>query len=320
MKITHAATLLLASAFLLGSANAQDYPSRPVKVIVPYSPGSTLDAVVRFVSQQFQAKTGQPAVVEYKPGAGAIIGAQAVLAEPRDGHTLYTPGASVATWKIFNKEATVDLRRDFTPVTPFYTVGYMVVTNASVPAKTLQEFIAYAKANPRKLNYGQSNGAFMLSMELLMRMTGMELVQVPYKAGADAKRGLLGNEVQVILDNDAFHVQMMKEGKERILAVTSPQRIPNIPDIPTVQEAGVRDYLAGSWTGVFVAAGTPAPVVNRIYGVVRGAIESEEYRALLGKIGFGNQPGGTPPADWAKQIDAETRAYEDVATRLGLLK
>jgi len=298
---------------------AQEYPSRPVKFLIPYLPGSTLDAVVRIVSRHFQERTRQPAVVEYKPGAGAVVGAQAVLNDPRDGHTVFTPGPTVATWKIFNKEATVDLKREFIPVTSFYSVSYMVVTNSEVPVRTLGEFMALAKASPRKLNYGTSGGAMMLNMERLSRLAGAELVQVPYKAGADMKVGLMNNQVQLVLDNDAFHIAQSRAGKERILAVTGRQRIANIPDVPTVEEAGVRGYTAGSWTGAFVAAGTPDATVRRIYALLREAIDSTEYRDLLQKVGIGNVAGGQPPTEWAKELDTEMRAYEETAGRLGFV-
>src|SRR5262249_28588028 len=154
-------TALLAASFLAGfllvapAARAQAYPAKPVKVILPYTPGGGIfEALVRVYMRSAQAKNGQPYVIDYKPGAGGLVGAKAALAEARDGYTLYTASLSVTTWKIFDKSVTVDVRRDFTPVTAFYLTPWMIVTNGQVPARTLAEFIAYAKANPGKLNYG----------------------------------------------------------------------------------------------------------------------------------------------------------------------
>lgn len=299
---------------------AQDWPARAVKVIIPLPPGGSIDPLVRVVSRRLQQRSGQAFVIENRPGGASLIGAQAVLREPRDGYTLFAPGSSVATWRIFNKDAPVDLIKDFHPVTRLNTSSFAVVTHVAVPAKTLHEFIAYAKSNPAKMNYGSaSGGIIMLSTEWFKQLAGINVVHVMYKGAADMRPALLENHIQLLFDNADFHSQQAKLGKVRILAVTTEKRNSMLPEVPTVAELGFPGFVAGSWTGVFVGSGTPREVIAKIYSTFAEAMNTDEYRDLLQKLGGGGYgPGGETPAEFERLLEAEMKTWEKVVRTAGI--
>ena len=254
-----------------GTAYAQDYPTKPVRMIVPFAPGGASDVVARILSPGLIKELGQQLVVDNRGGASGNIGVEVAARAPADGYTLLLGniGTMAINPGLFPKFP-INPVRDFIAVTEVVDVPTALVVHPSVPVKSVKEFIEYAKARPGKLNFGTagpgSNGR--LEMELFMRAAGIDLVQVPYKGGAGAAAiGLLGGEVHCAFLTLASVMPHVKAGKMKVLAVAAPHRIVTLPDVPNFPEIGYKNMKSGSWQGAYVPAGTPTPIVNKLYTV-----------------------------------------------------
>lgn len=256
-----------AAACLPLSASAEDFPSRPITIIVPFSAGGTTDILARVVGQALGAELGQSVVVDNRPGAGGNVGASIAAKSPADGYKLFmgTVGTHAINASLY-KTLPFDPIKDFAPLTRVANVPNLLVANPAQPFKTVPELIAYAKANPGKLNFGSSGSgtSIHLSGELFKTMTGIDMVHVPYKGSAPAVNDLLGNQIAIMFDNMPSAIPHVRAGKLRAIAVTTAKRSPELPDVPTVAEAGVPGFEATSWFGLFAPAGTPAPIVTRL--------------------------------------------------------
>lgn len=266
----------LALCAVTGKAIAQGkYPDRPITLIVPSAPGGTTDFTARLVTEQLTASLGQPVVVENKAGAAGNIGNQTVARAKPDGYTLLVAysGYQVGNPHLF-KKAGWDPIKDFAPVAMMTRAPQMVVTRMGLPFNTLQDLIAYAKANPGKLNYASSgNGSIQhIAGEMLQQQTGTTLTHVPYKGAGPAVQDLLGGNVDVFITTPASVVSQIKAGKLRALAVTSEARLTSLPDVPTVAEAGVPQFKLDSWFALYAPAGTPADVVQALNQAVNKAL------------------------------------------------
>ena len=273
---------------LAGPALAQDYPSRPVRWVSPWPPGGANDIFSRALAQKLQDAFGQPVVVDNRPGAAGAIGTEHVAKSPADGYVL-TLGSSPthAIAPSLNPALPYDPLRDFTAVTLVAVVPNVLVVNPALPAKSVRELVALAKAKPGSLNFGSAgNGTSQhLSAELFKVMAGVDMVHVPYKGTAPALADLLAGQVQLAFDNVPALLPHIQSGKLRALAVTPAARSQALPDLPTVAEAGLPGYDASVWFGVFVPAGTPRPVVNRLHGEIAKALAAPDLKARMASMG-----------------------------------
>ncbi len=301
---------------LAGTAHAADYPTKPIKWIVPYPPAGTTDVLARIVAQWLTEKLGQPVVVENRPGVGNNLGTEAVINAPPDGYTMLLVNPANGINATLYKDLKFNFIRDIAPVAGLVrTPNVMEVTN-SLPVKTVAEFIAYCKANPGKINMASSGSgtSVHLSGELFKSMTGCDMLHVPYKGAGPALVDLIGGQVHVIFDNLPSSAGHIKSGKLRALAVTSEQREPSLPGVPTVAET-VPGYEATAWFGVGMPKGTPRDIIERINAEVNRALADPKMRERLAELG-GRPIAGTPE-DFGKVIAAETAKWEKVVISSG---
>jgi tripartite-type tricarboxylate transporter receptor subunit TctC len=279
-----------------GLAAAQDYPSKPVKLVVPFPAGGSVDAVARILGQKLSLKLGQQFVIENRPGAGGNIGSDFVAKAPRDGYTLLLAGVSShAINPSLYAQLPYDAVKDFTSICLVYSLPNVLVVNPSIQAKSVQELVALAKAKPASLTFASSgNGTTLhLSGELFKRMAGVDIVHVPYKGNAPAVTDLIGGQVNLMFDNINNSLPHIKSGKLRALAVTGSIRSKVLPEIPTLAESGFRGFSILSWGGVFGPAGLPRPVVDRLNTAINDALRDKQLRELLASEGIEVQ-GDTP--------------------------
>lgn len=311
--------LALAAGALLalaGPAHAADYPTKPIKWIVPYPPAGTTDVLARIVAQWLTEKLGQPVVVENRPGVGNNLGTEAVVNAPPDGYTMLLVNPANGINATLYKDLKFNFIRDIAPVAGLVrTPNVMEVTN-SLPVKTVAEFIAYCKANPGKINMASSGSgtSVHLSGELFKSMTGCDMLHVPYKGAGPALVDLIGGQVHVIFDNLPSSAGHIKSGKLRALGVTSEQREPSLPGVPTVGET-VPGYEATAWFGVGMPKGTPREIIDKINAEVNRALADPKMRDRLAELG-GRPIAGTPE-DFGKVIAAETAKWEKVVISSG---
>ena len=268
-------------------APAQDYPARPVKIVVPFAAGGPADVYARFIAQRLQDAMGQPFVVEDRPGGGSVVGTDIVAKSAPDGYTLLLMSNTHTVNESLMPSKPFQLMRDFTPVAPLNYSDLVMVVNPAVPAKTLQEFIALAKAEPGKLNYASSGPGtpYHMAGELFKAMAGVDIVHVPYKESSGARTGVLGGQVEMMFDAVTVMNEHVKAGKVRALATSGVKRSNVMPDIPTLAEAGVPGYDAVIWLGLIAPKGTPPAIVNRLNAEVTKIVARPDVQAEWGKQG-----------------------------------
>ena len=311
--------LLAAIALVPLMALAQDYPTKPVRIIVPFAAGGVADLLPRMVGEKLSQKWGQPVVVENKVGAAGNIGmAEGARAAP-DGYTLtLAPTGNLTVNPSLFPNLPFDTARDFTPVTMLAQVANVLVVHPSVPAKNFRELVAYARANPDKLNFaspGDGSGAH-LAGELMKLEAGVDMVHVPYKGLAPAVNDLLGGQVQVMFAGISTVIQHVKSGKLTALAIASPKRSPQLPDVPTVAESGIAGFEVISWYGIVARAGTPPAVVQKIQRDMAEALAMEDVRGKLAAQGL--EPVGNTPEQFGSAIQGESRKWGDIVRRAGI--
>lgn len=313
---------VLATAILLCTsplaAHAQSWPGKPVRVIVPFPPGGTTDIVARSLGAELQRMWQQPVVIENRPGAGGNIGSELVAKSPNDGYTLLmgtvgTHAINAALFAQSGNKMPFDAVKDFVPITLAAGVPNVMVVNSKVPVNSVNEFIAYAKARPGQLNMASSgNGTSIhLTGELFKTMTGTYMVHLPYRGSAPAMTDLLAGNTNVMFDNLPSALPHIKSGRLKALAVTSRERSPALPDVPTIEEAtSLKGFDASSWFGLFAPAGTSRAIVDKIQADVAKALAVPEVRERF--VAQGAQPGGTTSDQFAAFIRAETDKWAKV--------
>ena len=304
------AVLLLAAAAI---AQAQPWPDRNTKFIVPFPAGGVLDVLTRNVAEPLQTASGKTVVVENLPGAAGNIGIQQVARAPGDGATvLFVPQGNITINATLLPNMPFKWERDFTPVTLLAYAHNVLVVHPSVPAKTVAEFIALAKAQPGKLNYASPGNGSSLHLigELLAREAKIEIVHVPYKGTTQAMQDLIGGQVQAMFGAVPTLLPAIKAGQVRALAVTTARRAEQLPDVPTLAEAGVKGIDVPSWYGVMMPAATPAPLVARVHAAMAAVVAQPAVRSKL--LAMGLVPVGNVPADFAAQIQRETAAWATI--------
>ena len=298
----------LALASVVGAAHAQAWPSKPVSLVVPFPAGGTTDVLARALAERLSPAIGQPVIVENKPGAGATIGADYVAKAKADGHTLLIGAVHHTIASSVYKKLPYDFQKGFEPVTVTMVPNVLVV-NARTPAKNVNELVALIKAKPAEASYG-SNGngtAQHLIGTQFQQQTGTRLQHIPYKGSGPLATDLLGGQILMSFDTITPVLPHIKAGKLRPLAVTTAKRSPALPDVPTLQEAGLKDFDIGTWFGVLAPVGTPKPVLDRLSAEATKIIQSPDFRKRMDDIGA--QPVGNSPAEMAAQIRSETDKF-----------
>lgn len=311
--------LLCAALFATGmSASAQQYPSRPVRLIVPQSAGGSTDVIARVVAQKMAEGLGQAVVVDNRPGAGSINGVEMVVHAAPDGHTLLAVAGSFTINPALHKKLPFDSIRDFTAVTQLATLPHILVVHPSVPVNSLKELIALARAKPGQLNYASSGIATSTHMaaELFMFMTQTSMVNVPYKGGAPAMVAMLGGQCQLNFATISTAIPHIRSSKLRALAVTSARRSIAAPEFPTIAEAGLPGYDHSSWVGLLAPARTPQAAVARVQDEAVKAAHAPEVKAVLAREGL--EATGTTPADFANFIKTDIAKWIKVAKAAGI--
>ncbi|WFU35706.1 tripartite tricarboxylate transporter substrate binding protein [Bradyrhizobium brasilense] len=263
-------------------ADAEDYPARPVRIIVPFGPGGPADVVARQIGSILQESLGQPFVVENRTGAGGVIGTLEVAKAPADGYTLLMMSNTQTANESLVPQRKYELMRDLMPIASLNTSDLVIVVHPAVQAKTLQEFIALAKAQPGKLNYASSGQGtpYHMAGELFKAMAGIDVVHVPYRNSGEARGGVIGGQVQMMIDAVPAMAPNVAENQVRALATTGKTRSTVLPNVPTVIEAGVSGYEATIWLGLMAPAGTPKPIVDKLNAAVNAAIRRPEVEKL----------------------------------------
>ena len=307
---------LMASGFARPAA-AQDYPARPIRMIAPFTPGSPVDVVARLLAQHLSTQIGQNVVLENKPGAGTTIGMKAAsLAEP-DGYTLLFQSSSFVVAPAMYKNLDFDPGKSFAPVANVAWGSWVTIVPPSLPVKTPQELIAYAKANPNKLNFGFGQGtAPQLVGEWFHKSNGLQIASVPYKGGANAVTDLLGGTIHVNIGTLATLLPLIRAGKVRAIGNWSAQRSPDLPEVPTMIESGFPGLSVGFWVGLWAPAGTPEAVIGKLNAATNAALGSAEMKATMHRLGFEGRPGS--PKDFASFIASEAPRWAEFVKASGV--
>ena len=322
LKLSRRRILRLSASFialptLARVARAQPYPARPVRIIVPVAPGGSTDIVARLVGQFLSERLGQPFVVENRPGAGGNIGTEAAVKSPADGYTLLLVNVANATNSVFYEKLAFNFRRDIAPVAGIDRQPYAVLVQPSFPAKSIPEFVDYAKAHPGKINMastGNGTGGH-LAGELFKMMTGVDMVHVPYRGSAPAMTDLIGGQVNVYFGSVGTSVEHIRAGRLRALAVTTIERSDAIPDVPTVREF-LSGYEASFWTGVGAPRDTPAEIVRKLNDEINTILANPKMRSRLTELG--SAPIAMSPVEFGKLFDEEAEKWGKVVKFAGI--
>ena len=317
MRFKLMGVLALALAFA-GGASAQQFPAKPVRMIVPFAPGGATDYMARAIAQKMSESIGQPVVVENKPGANAILGTDLVAKAAPDGHTLFLCAFGHATNPYLVAKLPYDTLKDLAPVTLLVTGPLMLIANPSLPANNVKELIAYLKANPDKLNYasGGIGSSQHFAAELMMNMTGTKMTHVAYKGTAPAYVDLLSGATALMFDNLVTALPQVKAGKLKALAVTPAQRASQAPEVPTMAEAGLAGYETGIWHGFLTTGGTPKATVERLNKEIVRAVNLPDVKDAF--IARGLLPVGNSPGEFDAFIRNEMAKWSKIIKEAGI--
>ncbi|HEY7687798.1 MAG TPA: tripartite tricarboxylate transporter substrate binding protein [Dongiaceae bacterium] len=300
------------AALFSALAAAQDYPSKPIRVIVGYSAGGGNDIIVRVMVPELSKGLGQPIVVENKPGAQSIIAAELAAKSAPDGYTLFMgPSGPMTINPATYSKLPYDPQRDFAPVSMICSFPLIVTVDPKLPVKSVKELIAYARANPGKANYASSAGIFQITTEMFKQRTGTQIEMIPYKGSGESVQAVAAGQVMMTIVDPPPATGPLKSGTIRGLAVTSPQRHPRWPDLPTMAEAGVPDMEVPVWTAFFAPARTPAAIVARLQKEVARVVQMPEVRERFDAMGL--KPEGSSSAELARVVAQDIKKWTAVA-------
>jgi tripartite-type tricarboxylate transporter receptor subunit TctC len=310
--------LLVLFLLLSGFAHAQGWPQRPVRFLVPFPPGGSTDVAARALADKVSAGLGQQVVVENRGGGGGAVGTAEVARAQPDGYTILFAANAITILHLAVKNLPYDTLRDFAAVTQVSTQPNAFAVHPSVPASNIRELVAYARANPGKLSYGHSGagGGQHLTGELLKKMAGIDMVGIPYKGGGQLIGDLLGGQIQVGIAGTTPLIPHHRSGKIRILGLTSLERFPPLPDIPTVVEAGYPGFESSQWLGLLAPRGTSAEVIRRLHAETVKALKLPDVSERLTKAGL--QPVGNAPEEFTRVIRDEIEQFSKLAKELGV--
>ena len=297
---------------------AQNYPTRTIRIIVPYAPGGSTDVVFRLLAPRLSEDLGQPVVVDNRPGGSSTIGLDLAAKSPPDGHTWGTPNITFGANPSLMKKMPFDSEKDLVPVSQVTVVTMVLSLHPSVPAKSVKQLIALAKARPGELNFGSAGNASAnhLATAKFMHMSGINLTHVPYKGGGPAVISLVSGETSMLFATIPSAIQHIQSGRLRGLAVSRAQRNPALPDVPTVAEAGVPGFEAIEWNGVMVPAGTPAAVIRRIHQAIAKALAAPAMKDRIVQVGA--EVVGSSPEEFTAFIKSEFSAWARVIKEVGI--
>ena len=317
--IRHAVFALLSTLLAWPAITAaQNYPTRPIRIIVPYAPGGSTDVVFRLLAPRLAEDLGQTVVVDNRPGGSSTIGLDLAAKSPPDGHTWGTPNITFGANPSLIKKMPFDSEKDLVPVSQVTVVTMVLSLHPSVPARSVKQLIALAKARPGELNFGSAGNASAnhLATAKFMHMSGINLTHIPYKGGGPAVISLVSGETSMLFATIPSAIQHIQGGRLRGLAVSRAQRNPALPDVPTVAEAGVPGYEAIEWNGVMVPAGTPAAVIRRIHQAIAKALAAPAMKDRIVQVGA--EVVGSSPEEFAAFIKSEFSAWAKVVKEVGI--
>ncbi|MES2562129.1 MAG: tripartite tricarboxylate transporter substrate binding protein [Pseudomonadota bacterium] len=316
--LSGALALVSSSALSAAVAPTTNYPTKPIRIIVPQSAGGSTDLAARVVTQRLSEVLGQPIVVDNRPGAGSLNGTETVAKAPADGYTLLVVAASFSINPSLHEKLPFDPVRDFAPITRFAALPHILVVHPTLQAKTVKELIALAKAKPGELNYASSGVATSthLAAELFRNMTGTDMVQVPFKGGAPGMVGLLSGQVQLYFATISTALPHVKSAKIRALAVTTAKRSVVAPEFPTIAEAGVPGYEHASWVGLLAPSKTPGPAIARLSEASVKVVSTQDVKSLLLKEGL--ETVGDTPQEFSALIKREVTKWMQVVKAAGI--
>ena len=300
------------------SASTPEYPAKPIRLVVPFAPGGGTDVTARYMATRLADRVGQPVVVDNRPAASGVVGADLVAKATPDGHTLLVASVTFVISAALQKGLPYDGVKDFAPITLLISAPLGLLVHPSVPAKTVKELVAYAKANPGKLNYGSSGPGSIahLSTELLNAMAGMRMTHVPYKGVAAYTTAQVGNEIQIGMSNLFSTMVHWKSGRLRLIAHSGGKRMDSMPELPTIAESGVPGYEAAIWYGFMAPAKTPRPIVQKIHREIVSIAHAPDSRQVF--VSQGNEVVANTPEEFAKVIRLEAEKWGDIGRRLGV--
>jgi tripartite-type tricarboxylate transporter receptor subunit TctC len=309
----------LLAACALPTASAQPYPSKPVRIVVPFSPGGIADNSARVISDRLGARLGQSVLVDNRPGASGNIGTEQVAKSAPDGYTLLLgyDGTMVVNPHVYAKLG-FDTLRDFEPVTKLGDAAVIIVAHPSTPANNVRELIALAKAKPGSLTYGSAGtgSSAHLACELLAQRAGIDMIHVPYKGGGQAITDVVGGQIPLVCTAIATSQQFLKSGKLKGIGLSSAKRSPVLPDVPTFVESGFPDLAVYSWVGILAPAKTPRPIVERLQKEIAAVLQTPEVRERYAVLGI--DPVGNTPDEYAAQIRADLARWEPVVKKANI--
>jgi tripartite-type tricarboxylate transporter receptor subunit TctC len=307
---------VLFSFVLMGAASAQDYPSKPIRWIVPFPPGGGADATARTISQKITENTGKTILVDYRPGAGGNIGTEFVARSAPDGYTILQTTNGHAIQPHLRK-LSWDAIKDFAPITVVASYPLLIAVHPSVPAQNLKELIAYAKANPGKLTYGSSGpgGPLHIGAEIFKRAAGVDILHVPYKGNAPMTLAVVSGEVSMVFDSMTGPLPQIRAGKLRPIGYMGEKRSPQLPDVPTAKEQGVPAVYA-AWNGMMAPAGTPPEALAWLHREIVRAVASKEVTERLSGLGY--EPGTLPREEFVKMVASDLERFGKIIREAGI--
>jgi tripartite-type tricarboxylate transporter receptor subunit TctC len=313
--VLSATVLLAAQAFSVSTCRAQAYPARTVRIIVPFGAGGPADVAARVLGNALQDDLKQPFVIENRPGAGAVIGTQDAAKSAADGYTLLMMSNTQTANESLVPQRKYELMRDLVPIAPINVADLVIVVHPSVPAKTLKEFIALARAQPGKLNYASSGQGtpYHMAGELFKSMAGIDLVHIPYRNSGEARNGVIGGQVQMMIDSVTTMAPNVNQGQVRALATTGRARSSVLPDVPTAEQAGLEGYEATIWLGLMAPNGTPKPVIDQLNAAINAAIKRPEIVKLWADQGA--SPMSMTPEEFDKFLRGDIVKWAEVVKR-----
>jgi tripartite-type tricarboxylate transporter receptor subunit TctC len=312
LKAATFALLGLTLATALAQAPPAAYPDRPLRLVVPYPPGGATDPVARLLAADAATRLGQPIVVDNKAGATGMIGTEFVVKSAPDGYTLLLHTSVITNYPSLNKRLPFDVKRDLVPVIRLLTGPYLLVINPNLPIRNVADLIAYAKANPGKLSYASSGmgSSGHIIGETFKMAAGIDMLHVPFKGGSLSMNAVMANDVQLVFDTMFGSRALAESGKLRAIAVTGPQRSPAMPDVPTISESGLKDFVVVYWLGIFAPAKTPPEIVDKLTAVFRASLESPSIKSKL--LDQGSVIEGQGSAEFATIMDSDIARWKTV--------
>jgi tripartite-type tricarboxylate transporter receptor subunit TctC len=311
-----AAIAVLAWAGIGTEAGAQSYPSRVIKLVVPFTPGSPNDVMARLLTQHLAPRLGQPIIVDNKPGGGTAIGTRLAAAAEPDGYTLMFISSAIVIDPAMKRVA-YDPLKEFAPVATVNTTAWLITVSPTLPVKTLPEFVAYTKSHPGTVNFAATQGtAAILVAERFKQLSGADLFVIPYKGGAAALPDFLGGRIQVLNPTPSTSIALIRDGKMRPLLITSPTRSEQLPEVPTARELGLADLTLEFWAGVLAPAGTPPDIIGKVNAAINATLQSPDMKDAMGRLGMDAKIGS--PQDFAKFIGEETPRWTEIVKSSGV--